>query len=126
MGDMTGPTDIRDVEAFLAGVPEPERGALERLRAQVRDLVPDADEGIAYGLPCFRLGGRAFLGYGPRQGGCSLYPMSGALPARFADRLPGFGGTKGSIHFTADRPVPPDVLADLVRVRLGMLRETGH
>ncbi|HYN29376.1 MAG TPA: DUF1801 domain-containing protein [Dermatophilaceae bacterium] len=122
---MSDSTAARDVDAVLGAVPEPERSALLTLRSQVRELVPEADEGIAYGLPCFRLG-RPFLGYGPRRGGCSLYPMSGGIIERFADRLEAFRRTKGAIHFTADRPLPADLVADIVRARLDEIRDTGH
>jgi uncharacterized protein YdhG (YjbR/CyaY superfamily) len=33
------------------------------------------------------------------------------------DRLEGFDLSKGTIRFTPDRPVPEDVLADLIRAR---------
>jgi uncharacterized protein YdhG (YjbR/CyaY superfamily) len=33
------------------------------------------------------------------------------------DRLEGFDLSKGTIRFTPDRPLPDDVLADLVRAR---------
>lgn len=122
---MSGATDGDEVDAFLAAVPEPERATLQAVRAQVQALVPDADEGIAYGLPAFRLHGHGLVGFGPRKGGCSFYPMSPSVLDRFAHRVDGFARTKGSIHFTAQHPLPEDVVRDIVLTRAQECRARG-
>ena len=48
----------------------------------------------------------------------SLFPFSPAAIDAVRDRLDGFDLAKGTIRFTPDRPVPDDVVADLVRHRM--------
>jgi uncharacterized protein YdhG (YjbR/CyaY superfamily) len=115
---MTTPLVDERVESYLAAVPPEQRQALEQLRAQVRDLVPDATETISYGMPTFKVHGRGVIGYAAWKNHLAIYPMSGELLERYADELTGFAGMKGSLHFTPDRPIPPVVLGDLVRARL--------
>jgi uncharacterized protein YdhG (YjbR/CyaY superfamily) len=106
------------IDTYLAGLRAEQREALEHLRATVARLVPEATETMSYGLPTFKLNGRALLAYGGWKEHCSIYPMSGEFLDANADALKGYGRTKGSLHFTADAPLPDELLEDLVRRRV--------
>jgi uncharacterized protein YdhG (YjbR/CyaY superfamily) len=44
-----------NVDEYLAGVPEPARSTLTKVRAAIRAAVPaEAAEGISYGIPMFK------------------------------------------------------------------------
>jgi uncharacterized protein YdhG (YjbR/CyaY superfamily) len=105
------------IDAYLAGLPDDRREALQRLRAFIAGLVPEATEGISYGMPAFKLRGHPLVGYANAKQHCALYGMS-AQTERFAARLTGFSTSKGTIRFTPDAPVPDDVIEDLVRHRV--------
>ena len=48
----------KNVDEYLAGVPEPARGTLNRIRAVIRSAMPaDATEAISYGIPAFKYKG---------------------------------------------------------------------
>jgi uncharacterized protein YdhG (YjbR/CyaY superfamily) len=111
---MTAPASV---EAYLAGVPDPQRGALETLRAQVRAAAPDAVEVIAYGIPGLRLHGRYLLGYGVASHHCAFYPGKAPIQAHLGE-LEGFRILKGTIRFQPDHPIPADLVARLVRARV--------
>ncbi len=111
-----------DVEAYLASVPAGARAALRRLRQAIAAEVPDAEEGFSYGLPAFRLGGRPLVCYGASKAHCSLYPMSPAVIAAHVRDLRGFETSKGTIRFTADKPLPPALIRKLVRARIAELK----
>lgn len=106
------------VDAYLAALPADQRNLLEGVRATVRRLVPDAEDTISYDMPAFRLGGRFLVSYAGWKRHCSLYPLTESFLAAHAAELEGFGRTKGSIHFTAAKPLPPDILDDLIRARV--------
>jgi uncharacterized protein YdhG (YjbR/CyaY superfamily) len=109
------------IDAYLAGLRAEQRAALQHLRFQVARLVPDATETMSYGLPTFKLNGRPLLAYGGWKEHCSIYPMSGEFLEANAAALKGYGRTKGSLHFTADAPLPDELLEDLVRRRIADL-----
>ncbi len=107
-----------DIDSYLAALRDDQREVLERLRRTIRDLVPDAEEGISYGAPVFRLGGRPVAGFAAAKNHLSYLPHSGSALGTMEDELEGYVVTKGSLHFTPDRPLPADLVARLVAVRL--------
>ena len=66
-------------------------------------------------------GGRPLLGFSVAKRHLNLFVFSPAVIERVADRLDGFTLTKGTVQFSADHPVPDDVVRDMVRYRLDEL-----
>ncbi len=114
-------TDDSAIDAYLAKLPQDQRAALERLRKQVVRLVPDAVEAISYGIPTFKLNGKALLWFAGWKAHCSIYPLTDTFLAGHADELKGYRRTKGSLHFTSDAPLPKALLEQLVRARVADL-----
>ncbi len=117
----TTPKSPTTVDEYLAGVPEAGRAALERVRATIRSVVPGATEVISYGMPTVRHNGRMLIAYGARKDGLSLYGMSANLQKTHAEALRGVEfapGTKGTVHFSAKKPIPAAAVKALVRARL--------
>jgi len=116
----------KDVDEYLAGVPEPARSTLQRVRAVIRSAVPrEATEAISYGMPTFRYKG-ALLAFGAFSKHCSLFPMSLAVMAAFKDELKGFDTFKGTIHFPLDKPLPAALLKKLVKARVAEKERKGR
>jgi uncharacterized protein YdhG (YjbR/CyaY superfamily) len=105
-------------DTYLAAIPPDHREALQRLRDFIHQLVPDATECVSYGLPAFRLGKKHLVAYGNAKKHCAFYPMSGSIVTRFADRLEGYSLSKGTIRFSPERPIPDDVVRDIVLARI--------
>jgi len=105
------------VDEYLAGLEPEARAALAHVRELVHAAEPEAEEGTSYGMPAFRWQGKPLLGFRAAKTHLSLFPFSPAAVAAVADRLPGFDLAKGTIRFTADQPVPDDVVLALVEVR---------
>src|SRR5574337_674317 len=101
------------VDAYLSARPSAQAAALGHLRDVVRRLVPEAVETISHGLPTFKLGRHSLLSYAGWKAHCSIYPLTVAFVAAHEAELAGFRGTKGSIHFTPQRPLPDELLASL-------------
>jgi uncharacterized protein YdhG (YjbR/CyaY superfamily) len=109
---------VTPVEDYLTTVPEPGRSTLAELRQAVLAVVPDAEEGISYGMPAFRLHGKVVAGFAAFKNHLSYLPHSGSVLPELADELTGFTTTKGSLHFAPDQPLDPDLVRRLVTVRL--------
>jgi uncharacterized protein YdhG (YjbR/CyaY superfamily) len=108
---------MSEMDDYLDSVPSPQRTALERVRAVVAGVAPEAEEGVSYGMPAFLYAGRPLLGFRAAKKHLSVFPFSPAAIEAVRDRLSGFDISKGTIRFSPDRTVPDDVLADLVRAR---------
>ena len=108
----------KDVDEYLARVPEPARSTLDKIRAAIRSAVPpEATEAIGYGIPTFRHNG-ALIGFAAFSKHCSLFPMSTAVMEAFKDELRGFRTSKGTIQFPADKPPAAALVKKLVKARL--------
>jgi uncharacterized protein YdhG (YjbR/CyaY superfamily) len=106
------------IDDYLAGVPAAQRAALGRLRKTIRAAAPGAVECVTYGVPAFRLGGKAIVGFGAGAGHCSFYPMTGHTAAAFKADLAGFKTSKGAITFHPDKPLPAALVRKIVKARV--------
>jgi uncharacterized protein YdhG (YjbR/CyaY superfamily) len=119
---MKGKSTARMIDAYLVRVPPAQRAALQALRSHIRAAVPNAEEGISYGVPAFLVNGRAVAGFSAAKQHCSYYPMSGAVITALADDLARYETSKGAIRFTAERPLSATLVKKLVRARLKELQ----
>lgn len=110
-----------EVDAYMDGLPEPQRSTLATVRMTLVALLPDAAQTISYGSPAFKVGGRGVAGFAAFAHHCSYLPMSGSVTAALADELAGYQTTKGSVKFPVDDPLPEPVLRALVDARLAEL-----
>jgi uncharacterized protein YdhG (YjbR/CyaY superfamily) len=110
-----------DVDAYLRELEEPKRGTLEALRRTILEVVPDAEEVISYRVPAFRVGGKTIAGFAAFKNHLSYLPFSGSVLPRLADELTAYTGTKSALHFPVDEPLPAELVAKLIRVRLDEL-----
>ena len=106
------------IDRYLEELAPDQRAAFERVRAVVRAVAPDAEEGRSYGMPAILHAGRPLLGIQAAKQHLSIFPFSPAVVESVADRLDGFSLSKGTIRFSVGNPVPEDVLAAIVRARL--------
>lgn len=109
------------IDAYLATLPADQHEALQRLRAQIARLVPDAVETISYGMPTFKLNGRFLVSFAGWKAHCSIYPLTDTFLEAHADALKAYRRTKGSLHFTPEAPLPEALADSLVRARLADL-----
>ncbi len=103
------------IDAYLADVPPDQRAALERLRRQIREAAPDAEECISYGLPTFKLNG-SLVHFGAAKSHCAFYPHSVIEP--FADRVKAYDTSKGTIRFQPENPLPEALVREIVEYRV--------
>ena len=105
------------VGEYLAGVPDPARGALGKMRAAIRSAVPrESIEVISYGIPAFKHD-VVLVWYAAFADHCSLFPTA-AVIERFKKELKGFSTSKGTIHFPLDKPLPIALIKKLVKARV--------
>jgi uncharacterized protein YdhG (YjbR/CyaY superfamily) len=114
----TGISSADDIDAFLADVPADKRAALRALRKTIRAAAPKATELINYGVPMFRLDGKNLVSYAAAANHCTFYVQSPAVMRAFAAELKDYKQGKGSIQFSADKPIPAALVTKLVKARI--------
>jgi uncharacterized protein YdhG (YjbR/CyaY superfamily) len=108
----------KNVDEYLAGVPEPALSTLNKVRAVIRSAVPpETTEAISYGIPTFKYKG-SLMAFAAFSHHCSLFPMSYAVIAMFKNELKNFEVSKGTIRFPLGKPLPATLLKKLVKARI--------
>lgn len=77
----------QEVDEYLAVLDEPKRATLEQLRRTILEIVPDAEQCISYGMPAFKLDGKAVAGFAAFKHHLSYFPHSSAVLTELADEL---------------------------------------
>ncbi|MBV8431831.1 MAG: DUF1801 domain-containing protein [Solirubrobacterales bacterium] len=106
------------VDEYLQAVDEPKRTTLQALRRTILEIVPEAEEGISYRVPAFRVQGQVVAGFAAFKDHLSYLPFSGSVLEQLTDELEGYTMTKSSLHFPVDRPLSKALVERLIRVRL--------
>ena len=109
------------IDAYLAGLPADQRETLQRIRAELHRLVPDAEESMGYGMPVIKHHGQGVIWFAGWKNHLSIYPLTDAFLAARESELDGYERTKGSLHFTPDAPLPSTLFEELVKARLADL-----
>lgn len=112
-----------DVDRYLAALEEPKRSTLEEMRRRILEVIPDAEQGLSYGVPAFKLDGRVVAGLAAFTSHLSYLPHSGSVLPALVDRTTGYTQTKSALHFPVDAPLPRELIRQLIELKL---RQTGR
>ena len=108
----------REIDEYLDSLEEPKRSTLATLRDTIMEIVPDAEQGISYGMPAFKLRGKTIAGFAAFKNHLSYLPHSGSVIPELAEETAGYTSTKGSLHFPIDVPLPKTLVRKLLNVRM--------
>ena len=111
------------IDDYLKKVPPGQRRMLEELRQEMRKLLPDAEEAISYGLPCFKVPGGVVGGFAANKNFYSYYPFSGTTLGALQADLSGYSQTLSALHFTDENPLTKKVIKLLIAHRLQQIAE---
>ena len=111
-----------EIDAYIGGLDEPKRSTLESLRRSILEVVPDAQEGLAYRMPAFKVRGKTVAGFAAFKDHLSYLPHSGSVLAELGDEVAGYETSKGSLKFAVDKPPPKRLVKKLIVTRM---RELG-
>jgi uncharacterized protein YdhG (YjbR/CyaY superfamily) len=104
-------------ENYLAVLSADKRAALEKLRKDIKAAAPKAEECISYGIPSFRLNGMLLVSYGAGAKHCAFYP--GSIVRAFKKELKDYDTSgKGTIRFSAEKPLPSVLVRKIVKARI--------
>ncbi len=106
-----------EVDAYLAALDDPKRRTLEKLRQTILEIAPQAEQGLSYGVPAFKLGDKAVAGFAAFKNHLSYLPHSGSVFTELAEEVTAYQTSKGALRFSVDAPLPKDLVDKLIAVR---------
>ena len=105
-----------DIDNYIAGFPAEIQALLKQVRETVQKAAPDAQEAISYGMPTFTLAGN-LVHFAAFSNHIGFYSTPSGTK-EFNERLSGYKGGKGSVRFPLDKPLPLDLITEIVKIRV--------
>ncbi len=106
----------KTVDEYIAAHPKNVQCVLEELRQVIRRSAPKAEETISYQIPAFKLNGN-LVWFAAFKNHIGFYPTSSAISA-FKERLSDYDISKGTVRFPLNKPIPYDLIKEMVRFRV--------
>jgi uncharacterized protein YdhG (YjbR/CyaY superfamily) len=116
--DENGAVSAEDIDRYLEGLEEPKRTTLARLRQTILDALPEAEQGISYGVPAFKVRGKTVAGFAAFKNHLSYLPHSGSVFPQLKEELKGYSTSSGALRFGISEPLPAALVKKLIAVRL--------
>ncbi len=104
------------IDDYIAHFPENVQVMLQELRAIIKAAAPDAEEKISYQMPTFALKGNLVY-FGAAKNHIGFYPAPRGIEV-FKDELSAYKGSKGTVQFPYDKPLPHDLITRIVKFRV--------
>ena len=104
------------IDEYIAQFPQDLQHILVKIRAVIIESAPEAVEKICYQMPAFYLNG-GLVWFGVYQRHIGFYPKTSAMIESIPE-LSAYKGTKGSVHFPLDQPMPYELIGRIVKVRV--------
>ncbi len=106
-----------EIDVYLASLDEPKRGTLEVMRERILEILPEAQQCIAYGVPAFRVQGKVIAGFAAFKNHLSYLPHSGSVFRELGDDVAHYKTSSGALQFPIDTPLPKALVKRLIAVR---------
>lgn len=108
--------DVSTIDEYIALYPKEVQVILEKFRALIQKVAPQAKEAISYGIPTFKLNGN-LVHFGAYKKHIGFYPAPRGIEA-FKKELTDYLGGKGTVQFSLDKPIPYDLIRRIVKFRV--------
>ena len=113
-----GRVSVEEVDEYLNALDERKRTTLSSLRQTILAALPEADQGISYGVPALKVGGKTIAGFAAFKNHLSYLPHSGSVFPELAEELGAYQRSPGALRFPVDEHLPRTVVEKLITVRL--------
>lgn len=106
----------RDMDEYIANFPQEVQNILQKIRNVIGKAAPGAAETIKYRIPTFTLNGN-LVHFAAFQNHIGFYPTPTGIE-RFKQELSGYEVAKGTVRLPLDKPIPYDLITEIVKFRV--------
>lgn len=106
---------FRTIDEYILRFPGEIQDKLRTLRTAIRESAPEATEKISWQMPTFDLYGN-LVHFAAHKNHIGFYPGASGIEA-FKHRLSDYKSSKGAVQFPIDRPLPLELVREIVRFR---------
>lgn len=105
------------VDDYLATLDAADRAAVGHVYELAKALVPDAEQGVGYGMPALVHRGKPLVSVMRAKKHIGVYPFSPDAVSAAAPLLDGYDVDKGTIRFQPEHPLPEAAIRAMVEFR---------
>jgi len=105
-----------NIDEYIATFPVEIQSKLQLFRITIRNVAPNAEEVISYGIPAFKLQGM-LVWFAAHTNHIGFYPRGSGIED-FKDQLTGYKVSKGTIQFPFNQPLPLELIGKIVKFRV--------
>ncbi|MBA9028271.1 iron chaperone [Peribacillus huizhouensis] len=109
-------TTFKSIDEYIVQFPLEVQEILKKLREVIKETAPDAEEKISYQMPTFVLH-KNLVHFAAYKNHIGFYPTSSGIAA-FKHELSEYKGAKGSVQFQIDKPLPYELIKQIVKFRI--------
>ena len=110
------PTGFQTIDQYIATFPPNIQTILQQIRQAIHEAAPEAEETISYQMPAFKQNG-VLVYFAAFKDHIGFFPTGSGVEA-FKDKTSSYKTGKGTIQFPLDKPVPLDLIKEIVRFRV--------
>jgi uncharacterized protein YdhG (YjbR/CyaY superfamily) len=114
---MTKPFPRSPFDSHIDSHPPGTQKLLLQIRKTIKDLAPDAEEVIGYGIPTFKLFGKNLVHFSGYKNHIGFYPGPSGLK-KFESEISYYTHSKGAVQFPLDKPLPLGLIKKIVQFRI--------
>ncbi len=114
-------TSIKTIDEYIASFPKDVQALLQTMRGIIKKAAPKATETISYGIPTFVQDGN-LVHFGGYKNHIGFYPAPNGIEA-FKKELSKYEGSKGTVKFALDKPLPAALISQIVKYRIEKNKE---
>jgi len=107
---------VSNIDEYIEQFPEEVQKVLQKVRRTIKKEAPNATEAMGYGVPTFKLNGN-LVNFAAFKNHIGIYPGPDAIKA-FKKELAGYKTSTGTIQFPLAKPIPYDLIRDIIRYRV--------
>lgn len=108
---------MNKVDQYISAFPEDVQVILRKIRSIIKKAAPDAVESIAYHMPAYKTNKKVLVYFAGFKQHIGFY----ATPSgheEFSRELSKYKHGKGSVQFPLDKPIPYDLIKQIVEFRV--------
>ena len=108
--------EFKTIDEYIKTFPDDVQDILQRMRHIIQEAAPEATEAISYRMPTFKLKGN-LVHFAAFKNHIGFYPTPSGIE-QFKEPLSVYRGAKGSVQFTLDKPIPYELVSEIVAFRV--------
>ena len=111
----------KEVSAYIESFEGNTKAKLVQLRALIHELIPHAEEKMAYGIPTYKLG-KNIVHFGGFQKHIGFYPEPDTI-SHFKDELKDYSTSKGAVNFDLHQELPIELIKSMINYRINRMKQ---